>query len=182
MSGFNGLKRYIDYRKKDWWNKGYIDLNPLAGFKAHIYDYEYLKSVQESFKEPGFWDYYREMKASDPNSYTVQKVREYFKRRADSDRQSVNYPIQHTGALCYMVSMVNFFEYLRDNNLLFKVLITVTPYDEINCEAPEEIAEDVASTLHRIMVKAGAFFVKKCKLDAEISRDKDGALPAHWVH
>ena len=94
MSGFNGLKRYIDYRKKDWWNKGYIDLNPLAGFKAHIYDYEYLKAVQESFKEPGFWDYYREMKASDPNSYTVQKVREYFKRRADSDRQSVNYPMK----------------------------------------------------------------------------------------
>lgn len=182
MSGFNGLKRYIDHRKKDWWNKGYIDLNPLAGFKAHIYDYEYLKSIQESFKEPGFWDYYREIKASDPNSYTVQKVREYFKRRADSDRQSVNYPIQHTGALCYMVSMVNFFEYLRNNNLLFKVLITVTPYDEINCEAPEEIAEDVASTLHRIMVEAGAFFVKKCKLDAEISRDKDGTLPVHWVH
>lgn len=81
-----------------------------------------------------------------------------------------------------MVSMVNFFEYLRNNNLLFKVLITVTPYDEINCEAPEEIAEDVASTLYRIMVEAGAFFVRKCKLDAEISRDKDGTLPVHWVH
>ena len=182
MSGFNGLKRYIDQRKKDWWNKGYIDLNPMVGFKAHVYDYEYLKSVQKSFKEPGFWDYYREMKASDPNSYTVQKVKEYFKRRADSDRQSVNYPIQHTGALCYMVSMINFFEYLRANNLLFKVLITVTPYDEINCEAPENIAEKVAEALHSIMVKAGAFFVRKCKLDAEISRDKDGTLPNHWVH
>ena len=182
MSGFNGLKRYIDQRKKDWWNKGYIDLNPMVGFKAHVYDYEYLKSVQKSFKEPGFWDYYREMKASDPNSYTVQKVKEYFKRRADSDRQSVNYPIQHTGALCYMVSMINFFEYLRANNLLFKVLITVTPYDEINCEAPENIAEKVAEALHSIMVKAGAFFVRKSKLDAEISRDKDGTLPNHWVH
>ena len=182
MSGFNGLKRYIDQRKKDWWNRGYIDLNPMVGFKAHVYDYEYLKSVQESFKEPGFWDHYREMKASDPNSYTVQKVKEYFKRRADSDRQSVNYPIQHTGALCYMVSMINFFEYLRANGLLFKVFITVTPYDEINCEAPEEVAEKVAEVLNSIMVKAGAFFVRKCKLDAEVSRDKDGNLPNHWVH
>ena len=182
MKGFIGLKRYIDYRKKDWWKRGYIDLNPLVGFKMHLYDYDYLKSVQESFGEPGFWNHYREMKELDPNSYTVLKVREYFKKRADYDRQSVNYPIQHTGALCYMVSMVNFFEYLRSNNLLFKVLITVTPYDEINCEAPEEIAEEVADTLHTIMVKAGAFFVKKCKLDAEISRDKDGSLPTYWIH
>lgn len=182
MSGFNGLKRYIDNRKKDWWKKGYIELNPLVGFKAHVYDYKHLKATQESFSEPGFWDYYREMKNSDPDSYTVQKVREFFKRRADSDRQSVNYPIQHTGALCYMVSMVNFFEYLRDKDLLFKVLITVTPYDEINCEAPEEIAEEIAETLHSIMVKAGAFFVRKCKLDADISRNKDGSLPTHWVH
>lgn len=183
MSGFNGLKRYIDNRKKDWWKRGYIELNPLVGFKTHIYNYKYLKATQESFSEPGFWEYYREMKESDPESYTVQKVREFFKNRADLDRASVNYPIQHTGALCYMVSMVNFFEYLRDKGLLFKVLITVTPYDEINCEAPEEIAEEIADALHSIMVKAGAFFVHKCKLDAEISRNKeDGSLPDCWVH
>lgn len=78
--------------------------------------------------------------------------------------------------------MVNFFEWLRRNNLLFKVLITITPYDEINCEAPEEIAEDVALKLHEIMVKAGAFFVTKVKLGAEISREEDGSLPTYWIH
>lgn len=182
MKGFSGLKQYQDKRKKDWWEKGYIDLNPQVGYKAYIYDYEYLKGLQESFKEPGFWDHYREMKKIDPKSYTVQKVKEFFKRKADSDRQSVNYPIQHTGALCYKVSMVNFFEYLRRNNLLFKVLITVTPYDEINCEAPKEIAPAIAEKLHEIMKKAGAFFVKRCTLDADISYNEDGSLPDHWVH
>lgn len=172
MSGFDGLKRYQEYRKKDWWKKGYIDLNPTFGFKTHIYDYEYLQETYKSFQSPGFWDYYREMKASCPSCDTVRKVREFFSRRADLDRQSVNYPIQHTGALCYMISMVNFFEWLRKENLLFKVLITITPYDEINCEAPEEIAETVAETLHSIMIKAGAFLVKKCKLDADISKHK----------
>ena len=78
--------------------------------------------------------------------------------------------------------MINFFEYLRKNNLLFKVLITVTPYDEINCEAPEEIAEEIATKLHEIMVNAGAYFVKRCKLDAEISRLPNGELPTYWVH
>lgn len=182
MKGFNGLKRYQEFRKKDWFSKGYIDLNPVVGYKAYIYDYNYLKELQESFKEPGFWDYYREMKVAAPDCETVQKVKHFFKRRADSDRQSVNYPIQHTGALCWKVSMVNFFEYLRENNLLFKVLITVAPYDEINCEAPEDIAEEIAEVLHSIMLKAGAFFVKKCKLDADISRLEDGSLPDYWVH
>lgn len=182
MRGFNGLKRYIEYRKKDWFSKGYIDLNPKVGYKAHIYDWSYLKRLQAKFKELGFWDYYREMKRDAPSCNTVQMVKEFFKRRADSDRQSVNYPIQHTGALCYKVSMVNFFEYLRQNNLLFKVLITVTPYDEINCEAPEEIAEDIAKVLHEIMVKAGAYFVHKVKLDADISRLDDGSLPTYWIH
>lgn len=182
MSGFDGLKRYQEKQKKEWWSKGYIDLNPIVGYKAHIFDYKYLKRVQESFKEPGFWEYYREMKAVDPNCDTVHKVREFFKRKADSDRQSVNYPIQHTGALCYKVSMINFFEYLRRENLLFKVLIPVTPYDEINVEAPEEIAEEVAQVLYNYMVKAGAYFVKKCKLDADVSRLEDGSLPNYWVH
>lgn len=182
MNGFDGLKRYQEFRKKDWWNKGYIDLNPKVGYKAFIYDFNALKEAQNSFKEPGFWDHYREMKEVDPKSYTVTKVKDFFKRKADSDRQSVNYPIQHTGALCYKVSMINFFEYLRKNGLLFKVLITVTPYDEINCEAPDDIAEDLANTLYNIMVKAGAFFVKRCKLDADISRLEDGTLPDYWIH
>lgn len=182
MQGFNGLKEYQAKRKRDWWEKGYIDLNPLIGYKAYIYDYQYLKKLQASFKEPGFWDYYREMKVSNPTCDTVRKVKEFFRRKSDSDRQSVNYPIQHTGALCYKTSMINFFEYLRNNNLLFKVLITVTPYDEINCEAPEEIAEDIAKVLYNIMVDAGAFFCKRCKLDADISTLEDGSLPTYWIH
>lgn len=182
MGGLSGLKKYQEYRKKDWWEKGYIDLNPMFGFKAYIYDYSYLKKLWDSTRDPGFWEYYREMKSECPSCETVTKVRELFKRRAASDRQSVNYPIQHTGALCYMVSMVNFFEYLRRNNLLFKVLITITPYDEINCEAPEEIAEEVSQKLYDVMVKAGAYFCKKCKLDADVSRLEDGTLPTYWIH
>ena len=79
MSGFDGLKRYQEFRKKDWWEKGYILLNPLTGYKAFIYDYKYLKQVQNSFNEPGFWEYYREMKEECPSCDTVVKVKEFFK-------------------------------------------------------------------------------------------------------
>ena len=60
--------------------------------------------------------------------------------------------------MCLRVSMINFFEWLRQEDLLFKVLICVAPYDEMNVEAPEEIAEEIANKLYYYMVKAGAHF------------------------
>ena len=181
MNGFKGLRAYQDFRRKDWFNKGYILLNPLTGHKAYIYDYEQLKEDKEWMKTLD-WDYYREMKKTDPTCYTVERVRHFFKRKSASEKQSINYPIQATGSMCLRLSLIYFFYFLRDNQLLNKVKICVTPYDEINCEAPKEIAEEVAMTLYNCMIKAGAFFCRRCKLDADISRLEDGSLPTYWVH
>lgn len=181
MAGFKGLKRYQDFRRKDWFNKGYILLNPLTGHKAYIYDYKELLE-DKKWMATLDWDYYREMKIACPECETVQRVRHFFKRKSASEKQSINYPIQATGSMCLRVSMINFFEYLRSNNLLFKVLICVTPYDEINCEAPAEIADTIVKVLYNCMVKAGSYFCTRCKLDADISYDKDGNLPTYWIH
>ena len=53
---------------------------------------------------------------------------------------------------------------------------------EINCEAPTEIAETIADVLYKIMVKSGELFVKRVKLDADVSRLEDGTLPTYWIH
>ena len=182
MSGFKGVKKYQDFCRKEVMKKGYILLNPLTGHKAYIYDFEELQRIKAKFKEPGFWDYYREMKVSAPNCDTVQEVRKFFKRKSASEKQSINYRIQGTGSMCLRVALVNFFEYLRAHDLLFKVLIVVTPYDEVNVEAPEEIAEDIAKVIYDCMVKSGAYFCTRCKLDADISRLEDGSLPDYWIH
>ena len=181
MNGFKGLKAYQDFRRKDWLDKGYILLNPLTGHKAYIYDYNSLKEDKEWMKTLD-WDYYRQMKISNPECDTVKRVKHFFKRKSASEKQSINYPIQATGSMCLRVSLVNFFEWLREKNLLFKVYICITPYDEINCEAPKEIAEEVAQTLYDCMIKAGKFFCTRCKLDAEISRLEDNSLPTYWIH
>lgn len=181
MSGFKGLKKYQDFRRKDWFNKGYILLNNLTGHKAYIYDYKELLEDKEWMASLD-WDYYREMKSCCPECDTVQRVRHFFRRKSASEKQSINYPIQATGSMCLRVAMINFFEYLRTNNLLFKVYICVTPYDEINCEAPEDIANNVAKVLYNCMVKAGSYFCTKCKLDADISYDENGNLPTYWIH
>lgn len=181
MLGFKGLKKYQDFRRIDWFNKGYILLNNLTGHKTYIYDYKELLEDKEWMASLD-WNYYREMKSCCPECDTVQRVRHFFRRKSASEKQSINYPIQATGSMCLRVAMINFFEYLRTNNLLFKVYICVTPYDEINCEAPEDIANNVAKVLYDCMVKAGSYFCTKCKLDADISYDENGNLPTYWIH
>jgi len=182
MSGFSGLKRYQDFRRKDWFDKGYILLNPLTGHKAYIYDYDSLLEDKKRMSEPGFWDYYREMKVEAPSCDTVQMVKHFFKRKSASEKQSINYPIQATGSMCLRYSMIYLWEYIIENNLQEKVKICVAPYDEMNVEAPEEIAEEIANTIYDCMVRAGAIFCTRCKLDADVSRNKDGSLPCYWIH
>lgn len=183
MKGFSGLKRYQDFRRKDWFAKGYILLNPLTRHKAFIYDYDKLLEEKARMSSPEWdWDYYRQMKKDYPDCDTVQMVRHFFKRKADSERQSINYPIQATGSMCLRIALINFFKYICEHNLFNIVKINVTPYDEINCEAPKEIAEEVAQEVYNCMVKAGSIFCTRCKLDADISRQDDGTLPTFWVH
>lgn len=94
MSGFSGLKRYQDFRRKDWFAKGYILLNPLTGHKAFIYDYQDLLADKKRMSGDGFWDYYREMKQEAPSCDTVQMVKHFFKRKSASEKQSINYPMK----------------------------------------------------------------------------------------
>lgn len=93
MSGFSGLKRYQDWRRQDWKEKGYIYLNPTFGFRANIYDYKYLVELGKKFDDPEYKRYYQEMKSIDPNCATVLERKNYYKRLSESDRQSINYPI-----------------------------------------------------------------------------------------
>ena len=183
MKGFSGLKKYQDFRRKDWFAKGYILLNPLTRHKAFIYDYDKLLEEKRRMSSPDWdWDYYRQMKKDYPESDTVQMVKHFFKRKADSERQSINYPVQATGSMCLRVALINLFKYICENNLFNIVKINVTPYDEINCEAPEDIADEVANTVYNCMVKAGSIFCTRCKLDADISKDSNGQLPNYWIH
>lgn len=95
MRGFAGLKRYQDFRRRDWFAKGYILLNPLTRHKAFIYDYDKLKEVKAKMRSPDWdWDYYRQMKKEYPECDTVQLVKHFFKRKSDSERQSINYPMK----------------------------------------------------------------------------------------
>ena len=43
MSGFSGLAKYQEYCRKIVMEKGYILLNPISKYRAHIYDFESMR-------------------------------------------------------------------------------------------------------------------------------------------
>lgn len=176
MSGFAGLKRYQDFRRIDVMRKGYILLSPITGHKAYIYDYDELKMQMEKQDDPDFWAYYREMKQENPECDTVQGVRWLARRKAESEKQSINYPIQAAGALCFKLASIKLFNWLLKNGLLFKVKYCIPVHDEINLEAPDEISEEVADILVKCMVSAGKLFCTRAHLGADVE------IGDHWIH
>lgn len=176
MSGFAGLKRYQDFRRVDVMRKGYILLSKITGHKAYIYDYDELKRQMDKQEDPEFWAYYREMKQEDPDCDTVQGVRRLARRKAESEKQSINYPIQAAGALCFKLASIKLFNWLLKNGLLFKVKYCIPVHDEINLEAPDEIAQEVADILVKCMVSAGKPFCTRAHLGADVE------VANHWVH
>lgn len=91
MEGFPGIKRYQDYCRMAVMRDGYILLNPLTGHRAHIYDAEELKETHNKMQEPGFWEYYQNVRKRNPQDEIVQEVRHYMQRKAASEKQSINY-------------------------------------------------------------------------------------------
>lgn len=176
MSGFAGLKRYQDFRRVDVMRKGYILLSPITGHKAYIYDYDELKRQMEKQDDPDFWAYYREMKQENPECDTIQGVGRLARRKAESEKQSINYPIQAAGALCFKLASIKLFNWLLKNGLLFKVKYCIPVHDEINLEAPDEISEEVADILVKCMVSAGKPFCTRAHLGADVE------IGDHWIH
>jgi len=170
MKGFSGIKKYQDYCRQEVMNKGYILMNPTLGHRAHIYDAEWLLKMQEKFKEEGFWQYYNKMKRDSPYCETVTNVKKYFKRKSDCERQSINYRIQNRGACAFKLATIKLFNWIIANNYQNIIKICVVAHDEINLEAPDNIAENVADILVKCMVAGGKPFCPNVFLGADVSR------------
>lgn len=94
MKGFSGIAEYQNYCRKAVMRNGYILMNPVTKHRAHIFDAKWMFKMQEKFKKDGYWEYYREMKRDAPGCDTVQQVTRYFRRKSDSEKQSINYRME----------------------------------------------------------------------------------------
>lgn len=177
MNGLSGVKKYQTFRRKDVMEKGYILINNIIGRRAHIYDYDtFLKPQMAKQSEPGFWDTYKELKQSSPECTTVQDVKAFFKRKTASEKQSINYCIQGTGADMIKLAMIRLFNWILDNDLFEKVKIVNLIHDECTVECPDELAEQVSSKVQECMESAGDIFCTIVPIKA------DPVISPCWVH
>lgn len=176
MEGFPGIKRYQDYCRMAVMRDGYILLNPLTGHRAHIYDAEELKETHNKMQEPGFWEYYQNVRKRNPQDEIVQEVRHYMQRKAASEKQSINYRIQNRGAMCFKLSSIKLFNWIVDHKLIDKVKMCVPAHDEFNLECSVAIKEQVGKVLIDCMIAGGKPFCPNVFLGADID------INDHWVH
>lgn len=176
MKGFPGMEAYQRYCKKDVMERGYIQMDNITGAKAFAGDWDKLSRFQKEMSDHSFWKTFRE----DP--ILIESYRYYKKRKADLGKKSVNYRIQHRGACCFKLASMIFFNWIVKNNLLGKVKLCIPAHDEWNIEAPNDIADKVAKVLLKAMEKGAVPFCTELPLPGDLSLDKDGKLPDHWIH
>ena len=180
FKAFPGLNNYFKKEKQQALSLGYIQFNNISNRKCFIpfFD-EYQKLHKEIYETEGFWDQYKLEKSQDSTifkTYFKPKVREYFMKRGDIERMSLNYPIQGTSADITKLAGIYFFRYLLEKNLLFKVLLPNVVHDEWIVESPADLAEELSVVLKECMEKAGEVFCKTIKLNA------DPCVTLNWKH
>lgn len=180
FKAFPGLANYFKQEKAQALSLGYIQFNNVSGRKCFIpfFD-EYQKLHEEIYGTEGFWDDYKLEKSKNSSTFISHfkpKVREYFMKKGDIERMSLNYPIQGTSADITKLAGIYFFEYLEKNNLIFKVLLPNVVHDEWIVECPVDLSEELSKVLQESMERAGDVFCKTIKLKAEPCKTK------YWKH
>ena len=180
FKAFPDLANYFKREKAQALSLGYIQFNNVSGRKCFIpFFEEYQKLHEEIYKTEGFWDDYKLEKSRNSGifiSHFKPKVREYFMKKGDIERMSLNYPIQGTSADITKLAGIYFFEYLEKNNLIFKVLLPNVVHDEWIVECPLDLSEELSKVLQESMEKAGDVFCKTIKLKAE------PCITKYWKH
>ena len=176
MRGFPGIYQYQQYCRKEVMRKGYILMNPILGHRAHIFDGEWQKKMAEKMQDREFTSYYWQMKKESPYCDTVQEVKRFNKRKASSEKQSINYRIQNRGACCTKLALIKFFNWIISNNYQDIVKICAIVHDEINVECPKVMEKEVSDILVKCMVAGGKPFCPNVHLGADIS------VGDHWIH
>lgn len=180
FKAFPGLADYFKQEKQRALKLGYIQFNNISGRKCFIpYFDEFQKLHKEIYETDGFWDDYKLEKSKNSAkfiNYFKPKVREYFIKKGDIERMSLNYPIQGTSADITKLACVYFYRHLLQNNLIFKVKMVNVVHDEIIIECDSELASNLSTILQKSMEDAGQVFCKVVKLKA------DPMVTTTWKH
>lgn len=176
MKAFPKVKQYQNYCKEILKKDGYILMNNVTRAKCFIPEWDRLAAVQEQMKDHSYWN---EMKQDSEMRFEYAFYRNSM---TEYSRQAINYRIQNRGSCCFKMASLLFFRYIISRNLLGVVLFCIGAHDEINFEAPKEIANDLAKVYQKCVLKGSKLFCPNIDMLSDISYKKDGTLPNYWIH
>ncbi len=154
FKAFPGLRKYFDEVIEDTLKKGYITINDLSNRSYSLPMYDRMKSYEG----------------------IPSKKSAYLGLRSAIGRLALNYPVQGTAGDITKTAVAKYRQWLIDNKLHDTVFITNIVHDEINVEAPEELAERAAKGLEECMYDAGKIWCKTVELKAV------AAIGDYWAH
>ncbi len=154
FAAFPGLRKYFDEVIADTLKKGYITINELSNRSYTLPLYDKMKSYE------GIPD----------------KKSQYMALRSAIGRLALNYPVQGTAGDITKTAVAKYRQWLIKEDLHDTVFITNVVHDEINVEAPEELAEKAADGLEKCMFQAGQIWCKTVELKAV------AAIGDYWAH
>lgn len=173
--GFKGTAEFAKRGSKAVRKNGYVLISPITGNKMYWWDFEDWKAEEEAFKQPGFWDKYREAKANNSDPMLVQRVKTHFKAASKYDRMARNSPCQGTAACILKFSIPRIFNWIVDNGYFGKVLLTCLVHDESCWEYPKELSE-FPDIVRENMEYGASKFCKKLPIPAK------PAVGMCWIH
>lgn len=169
---FPGLLDYFNTVKKQGLKDGYVLINDVSRRKSFIPYFEEYKALEQEI-DKDFWDRYRYAKANSTAEFPElkEKVSQYFKKKGDIERKTLNFPIQGTSAEITKISCIYIFDHIVDNGLFDTVKFVNTVHDENVLECPNYMSGAVSNMVKDAMIKAGQIFCKRVPLvaDPEIS-------------
>jgi len=166
FESFPKLKDHFEEVMTQTINQEFILFNNVTGRKLFLRSDEPLIKYKEVVNSPYFFQH--------PEAREIMK--EYETSMSEIQRKAQNYPIQGSSADISKLAGIIFFNQLKNRKLLFLVKIVNMVHDEYNIEAPDDIAEEMASLLVKCMAAAGDQFCKIIKLGAVAD------IGTHWIH
>ena len=88
------------------------------------------------------------------------------------ERASKNTPIQGASADMTKLALVKIHNYIKDNNLQNQIKIVMTVHDQIDTICKEEISEEWAKTMTKLMEEAAMTIVTNGLLKADTNISK----------
>lgn len=128
LDGFPGIAKFKKEGSKFVRENGYVLMCKYTGHKMYWWDHKEWLERQESFTKE-FWDRYKAYHKGTGDDI-AKEVSQHFKAASKWDRMALNSVTQGTGSCILKLAMINFFNYIVNNNLFGIVKIVALVHDK----------------------------------------------------